>query len=155
MPIHALVGHVVIITAAIASLLALVYAWRPRSRAGMRVPLVAATALNMALAVWAGSAGSALLDDLERAAGGEGALPPTVREHAHGSDALTLASLVLLTAVLALVWWLLSPRRTAGTGTVVASVVLTACALAVVWFGAATLVDGLQAVWDQHSTWRG
>lgn len=36
MPIHALVGHLVIITAPLAALVALIYAWFPRSRRGGR-----------------------------------------------------------------------------------------------------------------------
>jgi hypothetical protein len=156
MPIHALLGHLVIVTEPITALLALVYAWRPRARAGMRLPLVVFAVLNMLLAYWAGTAGTALLNKLKSAAtAANQQLPATVMQHAHNdADALTLATLALLAAVLALVWWLLSPHRPAGAGTLVGAVILTLCVVAVLWFSTVTLLDGLRSVWAQHTLWR-
>ncbi|WP_440107360.1 hypothetical protein [Streptosporangium sp. H16] len=52
MPVHALAGHLVIATAPLAALLALIYAWRPAARRRLRIPFVAAGAVNMALVDW-------------------------------------------------------------------------------------------------------
>jgi hypothetical protein len=53
-----LAGHLVIITVPLTALLALVDAWRPRARSGMRTPLLVVSVLNTVLAVWAERAGS-------------------------------------------------------------------------------------------------
>lgn len=156
MPIHALAGHLVIITAPLTALLALVYAWRPRTRAGMRSPLIVVSALNMALAVWAETAGAALLRQLRIAAeAANQELPAITLAHAHQADRLSVASFALSVAVLAFVWRLLSPRRTRSRGTLVAACVLTACALAIGWFTATTLSDALRSVWAHHTLWQG
>jgi len=63
-----LAGHLVIITVPLTALLALVDAWRPRARSGMRTPLLVVSVLNTVLAVWAERAGSALLRQLTAAA---------------------------------------------------------------------------------------
>ncbi|MBG0816655.1 hypothetical protein [Planomonospora sp. ID82291] len=155
MPTHALAGHLVIATAPLAALLALVYAWRPTARRRLRLPLLAAGVLNMALVGWAATAGSTLLDTFKasgRTTDGELA---TAVVHAHQADALSVASLALLLAVLALVWWLLAPGRPPTTGATAAACVLSACALAVCWFDATTLIEATRSVWSHHPLWQG
>ncbi|TMR91992.1 hypothetical protein [Nonomuraea basaltis] len=155
MPVHALAGHLVIITAPLATLVALVYAWRPTSRRGMRLPLVVFSVLNAALAIWAGTAGSALLGTLRTTAQGAGqTLSPTVLSHAHEGDYLTLSSVVLVVAVLTVVWWVLAPGREKSAGAIAASWVLTAAVVAVWWFTGTTLAEALESVWSHHTLWK-
>ncbi|GIH94328.1 hypothetical protein ACFFMN_05675 [Planobispora siamensis] len=155
MPVHVLAGHLVIVTAPLAALLALVYAWRPAVRRGMRLPLVAAGVLNLAVAVWAEQAGSALYEELTAAADRAGQqLPPTVLSHAHQGDALTVSSFALAVTVLAVVWRSLAPGRERGAGSLIASGVLTAAVVAVWVFTATTVVQALQAVWSHHTLWQ-
>ncbi|GAA2216214.1 hypothetical protein GCM10009850_116830 [Nonomuraea monospora] len=154
MPVHALVGHLVLITAPLTALLAVVYAWRPAARRGMRTPLAMAAVLNLALATWAEGAGSALYDTLQtsaRNAGGE--LPAAALDHAHQGDALTVASFVLLVTVLTVVWRTLAPGRERKASGVIASCVLAVAAAAVCWYAGAALIEGLNAVWAQHPGW--
>jgi hypothetical protein len=153
-PIHVVIGHLVVVTAPLAAVLALGYAWLPQLRAGLRWPLVVFAALNAALAFAAGTTGAELLKDLEGRADAVGrALPAAVRAHTTQADALSLASLALLTVVLTVVWWLLSPRRRPGPATLVGACLLTVCVLAVGWFTATTVLEAMRAVWAQHTMW--
>ncbi|SEU32736.1 hypothetical protein [Nonomuraea wenchangensis] len=155
MPPHAVAGHLVIVLAPLTALLALIYAWRPTSRSGTRLPLVVLAALDLALAVWAEQAGSTLYEELLASAKDAGhELPPTVLRHAHLGDALTVCSFALLATALVVVWRVLAPGRGRGTGAVVASCVLTAAVVGVWWFTGAALVEALHAVWAQHPLWR-
>ncbi len=154
MPIHAVMGHLVVVSAPLAAFLALGYAWLPQLRAGMRWPLVVLAAVNAALAFMAGTTGAGLLQDLEDRADSAGqALPAAVREHTAQADALSLASLVLLLMVLTVVWWLLAPRRRPGPATLVGACLLTVCVLGVGWFTTTTLAEAMRAVWEQHPMW--
>ncbi|GII06011.1 hypothetical protein [Planobispora takensis] len=156
MPVHVLAGHLVIVTAPLTALLALLYAWRPAVRRGLRLPLVAAGVLNLAAALWAEQAGSALYEELTATARRAGRqLPPTVLSHAHQGDALAVSCFVLAVTVLVVVRRALAPGRERGTGAIVASGVLSAAVIAVWIFTATTLVQALQAVWSHHTLWQG
>ncbi|MCK2215712.1 hypothetical protein MF672_018220 [Actinomadura sp. ATCC 31491] len=154
MPVHVIAAHLVVITAPLTALLALGYAWRPGIRRALRLPLVAAGVLNVALAVWAEEAGSTLYEALRASAARAGKdLPATVLAHAHQGDALTAVSFALAVTVLAVVWWVLAPGRARGAGAVAASCLLTAAVAAVWWYTGTTLVAGLESVWAQHVMW--
>ncbi|WP_273651697.1 hypothetical protein [Cellulomonas fimi] len=154
MPAHAVAGHLVVIVAPLTALLALVYAAAPRTRTALRVPLVAVGAVTFALALWAGAAGGDLLDQLESAAAATGQpLPAEVRAHAKGSDALTVAVVVLGVAVLATVWGVLRPRRPATTGARIAAGVVAVAAVAVLVTTATVLTEAMGAVWATHGLW--
>jgi hypothetical protein len=86
------------------ALLALVDAWRPRARSGMRTSPLAVSVLNTVLAVWTERAGSALLRQLTAIA--EAAtqeLPVTTLAHGHQADRPSVALFVRSVAVLSLV----------------------------------------------------
>ncbi|MEV4135116.1 hypothetical protein AB0J72_23450 [Dactylosporangium sp. NPDC049742] len=156
MPTHVVMGHLVVVTAPLAAVLALCYAWLPGVRSGMRWPLVVVSAVNAGLAYAAGTTGVRLLDDLRGRADAAGqALPPAVRAHTAQADALSLASLALLLLVLTVVWWLLSPPRPPGAATLIGACLLTVGVLAVGWFTATTLLEAMRAVWAQHPMWSG
>lgn len=156
MPIHVVLGHLVVASAPLAAVLALCYAWLPRVRAGLRWPLVAASAVNAGLAFAAGTTGAELLKDLEGRADAAGReMPAAVREHTAQADVLSLVSLALLLVVVTVVWWLLAPVRPAGAATLTGACLLTVCVLAVGWFTATTVLEAMQAVWDQHTLWSG
>ena len=88
MPQHVLVAHLAVMVTPLAGVLGLVYALRPRSRAGMRVPLLVSAVAGLVLALWAGHAGHELWNQLKQAAETAGTtLSPLVAAHAHGSDA--------------------------------------------------------------------
>src|SRR3954447_5929332 len=151
MPIHVVAGHLVIIAAPISVLVALVYALRPAARAGMRWPLLVSAVLSCGLAIWAEDAGSALYDRLEQApvAPGRAAQVAQLYAHAKAADLLSVASFVLAVLVVVLVFWRLSPRRTAaGSPHAIAAGLLVVAALAVAWYTADTLVLAMQAVWS-------
>src|SRR4051794_4015579 len=152
MPVHVIVGHLVIISAPISVLLALVYATRPKARAGMRWPLVVSAVLSFALAVWAEVLGSDLYHQLEQAGPARaGAVAPAYL-HAKAGDLLTVSTLVLAVLVVGLVFWRLSPRRTATGGPhALAAGLLVVGALAVAWYTADTLALAMQAVWTVTS----
>lgn len=147
MPLHVVAGHLVIIAAPIAVLLALVYALRPAARAGMRWPLLVAAVLTFGLAAWAAVGGSDFYGELKAGAGGPSEVARTYL-HAKAGDLLTVATLVLAVVVVALVFWLLSPRRAAaGVPHAIAAGALVLSALAVAWYTADTLVLAMEAVW--------
>ncbi|GAA2987490.1 hypothetical protein [Streptosporangium longisporum] len=156
MPTHALVGHLVIATAPLTALLALVYAWRPQARRRLRIPFVTIGVVNMALVGWAAQAGATLLDMFKatgRTTGEE--LSATAVVHAHQADALSVASLTLLLAAVVLLWWVLAPSRPRTTGATAGACLLSTCALAVCWFSASTLVEATRSVWTHHTLWQG
>src|SRR5512132_57292 len=93
-----------VITAPLTALLAVVDAWRPRARSGMRTPLLVLSVLTTVLAVWAERAGSALLRPLTVAAkAANQELPVITLAHVHQADRLSVTSFVLSVAVLSLV----------------------------------------------------
>jgi hypothetical protein len=150
MPVHVIIGHLAVLATPAAAVLATVYAMIPRSRAGLRLPLLAVATLACALALWAAVTGGGLYDQLE---GLPGATGPGTLAHAHAKagDALAVASLVLLVLVLVLVLRFLSPRRpAAGTVHAIAAGVLVVAAVAVAWTTADTLVAALESVWSHH-----
>jgi hypothetical protein len=151
MPVHVIAGHLVIIAAPISALVALVYALRPAARAGMRWPLLVSTLLSFALAIWAEQAGSELYDRLQQAPATPDHAAEVARAYAHAKagDLLTVTTLVLAVVAVVVVFWRLSPRRTAAGGThPIAAAVLVLAALAVAWYTADTLALALQAVWS-------
>jgi hypothetical protein len=151
MPVHVVAGHLVIIAAPISVLLALVYALRPASRAGMRWPLLVSTALSFALAVWAAIVGSDLYDQMKQTAADPAQIAQAYA-HAEAGDLLTVSTLVLAALVVGLVFWRLSPRRTPTGGPhVLAAGLLVVAALAVAWYTADTLALAMQAVWTVTS----
>lgn len=150
MPLHVIVGHVVIIVAPLVALVALVYAAAPRTRRALRWPLVASAVITTALVLWAGDAGSHLL--AQAAAADGNALPPEARRHAEGSDALGIAVFVLVIIVAAVVWWPLRPgRKKSGPGGKLAAVLLGIAAVAVLVTTGTVLMQAMQAVWATHS----
>lgn len=153
MPIHAVIGHLAIILAPMAAVVALVYSVARRSRRGMRWPLVTTAGVTMALVVWAEAAGDSLIAQV-KAHGSPGELADAMA-HAKGSDDLATASFALLAVVLVTVWWLLRPDRPVTAASHVAAVVLAACALAVLITTATTLRAALHAVWAHHPSWSG
>jgi hypothetical protein len=155
MPAHVVAGHLVIVSAPIAVLIALVYALRPPARTALRVPLLVSVAANLALAIWAAVAGSQLHQALQasRPDAGHAAELALAHLHAKAGDALTVASLVLAAVAAVLAWRRLSPHRTAsGRGHAVAAAVLVLSALAVAWFTVDTIGLALEAVWSPGST---
>jgi hypothetical protein len=155
MPVHVLAGHLVIIAAPISVLLALVYALRPAARAGMRWPLLISAVLSFGLAVWAEQAGSALFDQVKQAPAGPAQAAEIAQAYLHvkAGDLLTVTTLVLAVLVVVLVFWRLSPARTAAGGPHrIASGLLVIAALAVAWYTADTLVLGMQAVWSEQAS---
>ena len=153
MPVHIVAGHLVIIAAPLSVLLALVYALRPGSRAGMRWPLLISAGLSFGLAVFAEQAGSDLYDRLKQAPGRE-AEAAQAYLHAKAGDLLTVSTLVLAVLVVVLVFWRLSPSRTAAGGPhAIAAGLLVVGALAVAWYTADTLVLAMQAVWSDQASW--
>lgn len=149
LPAHAVVGHLVVIVAPIAALLAAVYALRPRTRRALRWPVVLGAVLTFALAVWAGQAGGALLD----ASGPAGQVPAAVDAHAHGAGLLSAASFLLLVAVAVLVPRVLSPGRPPERRAPIAVTLLVLCALATLVTTGTTLAQAMQAVWSHHPGW--
>src|SRR3954447_17487878 len=150
MPVHVVVGHLVIIAAPISVLVALVYALRPAARPGMRWPLLVSAGVSFGLAVWAEDAGSALFEQLELAPVTSGRTGEAAQAypHAKAADLLSGASFVLAALVVVLVFWRLSPRRTATGGPhAIAAGLLVVAALAVAWYTADTLALAMQAVW--------
>jgi hypothetical protein len=140
MPVHIIAGHLVIITAPISVLVALVYALRPAARAGMRWPLLVSAGLSFGLAIWAEQAGSELYDRLKQAPAASPATPDQAAEvarayvHAKAGDLLTVTTLVLAVVAVVVAFWPLSPRRTAAGGShPIAAAVLVIAALAVAW----------------------
>ncbi|MBB2924431.1 hypothetical protein [Cellulomonas cellasea] len=153
LPSHAVVGHLVVIVAPIAALLAATYALGPRTRRLLRWPVVAGAALTFALAVWAGQAGQVLLAAVQAAASGGEPLPAAVDGHAHGASMLSAAAFVLLVAVAALLPRVLAPGRPRGRAASVGAAVLALCALGTLVTTATTLVQAMEAVWSHHPGW--
>lgn len=153
LPAHAVVGHLVVIVAPIAALLAAVYGLAPRTRRALRWPLVAGAVLTFALAVWAGQVGQTLLAAVESAAPGGAPLPAAVDEHAHGAALLSAASFVLLVAVAVLVPRALRPGRPRGRASSVGAAVLVLCAVGTLVTTATTLAQAMDAVWSHHPGW--
>lgn len=149
LPAHAVVGHLVVIVAPIAALLACVYALRPRTRRVLRWPLVAGALLTFVLAVWAGQAGGDLLD----ASGPASQVPAAVDAHTHGAALLSAASFTLLVAVAVLVPRALSPARPPERRAPVAVTLLVLCAVATLVTTGTTLLQAMEAVWSHHPGW--
>jgi hypothetical protein len=145
MPIHAVVGHLVVILAPITALLALVYAGRHRA-------LVAGSVLTAALVVWAGEVGGTLLDRVKEH--GTVAETAAATAHAKDSDTLALTVFVLLAIVLIAVLRLARPGRI-GTAPRIAAVLLALGAVAVLVTTWTTLSSALAAVWEHHPSWMG
>jgi hypothetical protein len=152
MPIHAVVGHLVVILAPITALLALVYAGRHRARPALRWPLVAGSVLTAALVVWAGEVGGTLLDRVKEH--GTVAETAAATAHAKDSDTLALTVFVLLAIVLIAVLRLARPGRI-GTAPRIAAVLLALGAVAVLVTTWTTLSSALAAVWEHHPSWMG
>lgn len=145
MPAHALAGHLVLATALLAALLALIYAWRPATRHRLRLPFVAVGAVNMALVGWAAQAGATLLEALkttsrtrgeELSANGCGTRPPGGRAERGLADTATgrLRPAVVGTGAG-------QTSHDGRDGRRLPPERLRACALAVCWFSASTLVE--------------
>ena len=149
MPIHAAVGHLVVVLAPLTAVMAFGYAAVPGLRRGLRWPLIGGSASSLGLAVWAGEVGGDLLTELEAAAGGS--LPAQVGHHAKGSDALGVALAVLTTVVVVVCWRYLPPGRT-GTSRRPA-VILTAAGAMVLVTAATVLTQAMQAMWATHLWW--
>jgi hypothetical protein len=148
MPVHVLAGHLVLLTAPVATLMSLAYALLPRTRGALRWPLLAAVALNCALAIWAAGAGSELYRQLVTAPG------TPAQAHAKAGDWLAVASVSVALLSLALVFWRLAPRRPAsGVGHAAAVAVLTVSAVAVGSTTVSTLIPALESVWSHHEIW--
>lgn len=154
LPAHAVVGHLVVIVAPLAAILAAVYALRPRARRALRWPLVVTTLLTFVLVLWAGEVGGTLLDALERSSAAAGTTAAGVIDaHAHGSSSLAAAAFALLVAVAVLVPRALAPGRSPQHRAPVAVGVLVLCALATLVTTATTLAQAMQAVWAQQPGW--
>jgi uncharacterized membrane protein len=148
MPLHVIAGHLAIVTAPIAALVALVYALVPRVRPRARWPLLAATAVNCALALWASTTGSELYEALGAAPG------TTAHDHAKASEGLAVASLVLLVVAAVLAFWRGAPRRpTAGVVHVATVAALALGAVAVAATTVGTVAPALASVWSHHEIW--
>ena len=157
MPIHAIAGHLALVTAPLAALLALVYAARPEGRGAVRVPLLVAVLLNTGVTIWSATSGSPLYGRLRELAGGAAAgFQAQALPHAKRGDLLTLVSLVLAVLVVVLVFRRLAPGRPAsGAGHAVAAGTLGIAALLVAWLTASTQWLATQSVWSHHQLWGG
>ena len=152
MPVHAVVGHLVVILAPITALLAIVYAISSRSRSGLRWPLLIGAVLTAGLVVWAGEVGGDLLTRVT--AQGAPTEVTAAAAHAKGSDSLSVAVFALLALVLISVLRLLRPGRT-GTGPRIAAVLVVLSAVGVLVTTWTTLSSALAAVWSHHPAWTG
>ncbi len=154
MPAHAVLGVVALVFGGAASLVSLLYVGAPGARHALRWPLVGTVAAAFGLAVAAGQAGHALLDAVT--ASGSPDEVTAALEHAHGSDAVTVALFALLVATLATVWKALSPARGQWTiGAKVGAAAVTLGAVATLVTGAVVLVQALTAVTAGHPSWQG
>lgn len=154
MPVHAVAGHLVVVAAPVTAILALVYALGPPTRRALRWPLVLTGAVTAGLAVWAGEAGGDLLEQLRAAALAQGErLPAAVQHHAKGSDALTVAIVVLGVVVLSVVWGVLRPGRATTVGARVGAALVVVAALAVLVTTGTVLAQAMEAVWSTHGLW--
>lgn len=154
MPIHVMLGPVVLVLAALAAVASLVYAFAIPTRRALRWPLVVLTAATMIAAIVLGESGGALLETVERT--GSAAEVQAARAHAHGSDALTTSVFFLLAVVVSTVWRTLSPSRRSWTTSMRIGATLTVItAAAVLVTGGVVLVDALNAVAAGHPSWNG
>lgn len=155
MPLHAAVAHLAVILAPLTAFVALAYALRPSSRAGMRWPLVVGSVLTAGVAVWAAMAGDDLYHALKTNVEAHGTtLPASVLTHAHGSDLLTGLAAALAVVALALVWWLLRPGRPSSLAGTVAAGVLAVTATGTLYATFVVLQQAITAVWSLHPYWK-
>lgn len=153
MPIHALAGHLATTAAPLAAVLALLYAFAPSLRRGLRWPTLAAAALAAGTCIWAGAAGSDLYHAYIDTVGAD-ALRSTAYVHAKAADDLTIAVGALLITLLAVVWRPLAPDRPRSVGQVIAVALVALAALATVWTTGTTLSLALESVWAHHTAWK-
>lgn len=152
MPVHAIAGHLVVVVAPLAAIVALWYAARPASRRGLRWPLVASSTLTLGLVVWAAEAAKPLLASVKaRGTAGE---VVAATAHSKGTDSLALSSAALFLTALVALWLLRRPDRTDGPASRVVAITLALCGLAVLATTWTTLSSALQAVWLHHPSWR-
>jgi hypothetical protein len=145
MPLHALLGHLGIVSAPITSVLVLLYVWRAGYRPALRVPLAVFSVVNFGILLWAEYAGTSLLKSLEAAAtANRQTLPETVRLHADLGESLAVVGFVLMVSVLVTASRATAPGR-------LAAVILGTSAVTTLAVSAMALTLGLEAVWAQHS----
>ena len=153
-PPHAVIATLTLAIAAVAAVLAFIYATARTSRRTLRWPLLAVSAGSCVLAAVTGQLGGPLLDAVK--ATGSAVEIAAAQQHAHGSDVLTVSSFALLVVVLSTVWKALSPRREPwNAGAVIGAVLLAGAAAAVLVTGCIVLMEALEAVTAGHPTWVG
>lgn len=156
MPPHALLGVTTLVVSAIAVVLSILSIVSPRARRATRWPLLIAAvgAAALATVTVTGRLGHSLWDAVKAA--GTDAEIAAAGEHAHGSDALTVALAVFAIVLLSVVWKALSPRTERwSAGAVVAAIAVGIAAIAVVVTGAQVLLQALEAVAAGHASWSG
>lgn len=152
MPPHALVAVITLAVAAVSATLGIIYALARSTRKGLRWPLLAVSAVACTLAIVAGKLGDPLLAAVK--ATGSPAEIAAAQEHAHGSDALTVALFTLLIVILATIWKALSPRKERwNAGATIGAILLGIAAIVVIITGGVVLMQALQAVTAGHPTW--
>ena len=154
MPTHAVLAVITLAISAVTAALALTYAAGPATRRTLRWPLLAVSTGAFVLATVTDHLGEALLDAVKAA--GSAAEVQAAQEHAHGSDALTVAVFALLVVVLSTIWKALSPRKqTWNAGAAIGAVLLGLASVAVFVTAAFVLVQALHAVTLGHPSWAG
>jgi cellobiose-specific phosphotransferase system component IIC len=152
MPAHAVLAVVTLAIATVAAALGIAYALAPQARRPLRWPLLVVSTAAFVLAAVTGELGSSLLDSVKAA--GSAAEARAAQDHAHGSDALTVALFALLVVVPSTIWKALSPRKEQwDRGAAIGAVLLVTAAVAVILTGAITLVAALHAVTIGHPAW--
>jgi hypothetical protein len=152
MPPHVLVAVITLAVAAVSATLAIIYSLARSTRKGLRCPLVAVSAAACTLAIITGKLGSPLLAAVK--ATGSPAEIAAAQEHAHGSDALTVALFTLLVVVLATIWKALNPRKEGwNASATIGATFLGLAAIVVIITGGVVLLQALQAVTAGHPTW--
>jgi hypothetical protein len=152
MPVHAIAGHLVVVVAPLAAVVAIWYAVQPASRRALRWPLVASSTSAIALALWAGEAAKPLLTSVKTH--GTAAEVVAATAHAKGADALALSLAGLVSAALVALWLLRRPGRVAGPVSWTVAVALALSGLAVLATTWTTVAAALDAVWTHHPSWK-
>lgn len=151
MPIHVVAGFLTAIGASFAGVIGLLYALWSAPRAALRAPLVLASSLSAAGAVWAAAAGAGLYAGL----GGSPELQGTITaKHAENGDILAAVAITLLVVAVPTAWRWLAPNRPSGgwrSRTARIALAATSACLAVVT--AITVSTAMQSVWLHHSPW--
>lgn len=144
MPSHPALASATLVSAGVATLLALGYAWSPRLRSALRWPLLATATAATVLTLVAATAGSSLLHDLEKSA--DAAEVAAAQAHGHTADGFAIAVLGLLVVVLATIWTTLRPGQERwSAGMWVGAALLTATAVATIVTGGQVLDAALAA----------